>query len=144
MFLPDPLRRGLDAVRRLERLDLLSQFGNARSLLVVQLMSRTGKAPFELVPQAGQFGQVGVVVERLAEAFPVIAQLRLGYGKILPDAVAFGVVGIGQAAQSVQDGTRPLMLPRQRILPRYRSFEIGLGRELGVENHSEAQAVILP
>jgi len=56
------------------------------------------------------------VVERLAEAFPVIAQLRLGYGEILPDAVAFKAVGIGQAVESVQDGAGPVMVPCERSL----------------------------
>jgi len=55
MLLPDALRRCLDVVRGFERLYLLGDFGNARSLLVVRLISRTGKARFELVTQTGQF-----------------------------------------------------------------------------------------
>ena len=41
-----------------ERLDVLGQFGNARPLLRVWLVGRAENAGLELVPQAGQFGQV--------------------------------------------------------------------------------------
>ncbi len=51
------------------------EFGNARPLLIGRLLSRTGKSGLELVTQAGQFGQVGVVEERLAQACLVIAKL---------------------------------------------------------------------
>ena len=92
--------------------------------------------------KAGQFGQVGVVEERLAQAGLVIAQLGLGDGEVLPDADAFGAVGVGQAFQGVQDGTRPLVLPRQRGLASDRSFQIYVGRELRMKDHAETQAAI--
>ncbi len=44
LLLPDALRRGLDAVRGLERLDLLGEFGNARPFFVAWLMGRRRKA----------------------------------------------------------------------------------------------------
>ena len=43
MLLPDALRRGLDAVGGLERLDLFGQFGNARPVFVVLALSRCRK-----------------------------------------------------------------------------------------------------
>ena len=79
------------------------------------LMSRGGKPGLELVTQAGQFGQIGVVQERLAQAGLVVAQLGLGDGEVLPDTDAFGAVATGQAFQGVQDGTRPVMVARQRV-----------------------------
>ena len=63
--------------------------------------------------KVGQFGQIGVVQEGRAQPGLVIAQLRLGDGEVLPDAVAFGAVAAGQAFQGVQDGTRPLVFPRE-------------------------------
>ena len=101
--------------RSLERLDLLGQFGNARPLFVVRLMGRCGKPGLELVTQAGQFGQVGVVEEGLAQPGLVVAKLRLGDGEVLPDADAFGAVAVGQAFQGVQDGTRSLVVPRESV-----------------------------
>ena len=50
-FWPDALRRGLDGVGGLERLDPLGQFGNARPFFVAWLMGRGGKAGLELVTQ---------------------------------------------------------------------------------------------
>jgi len=44
-------------------------------------MSSTRKTGLELVAQAGQFGQIGVVKERLAQACLVIAELRLCDGR---------------------------------------------------------------
>ena len=92
--------------------------------------------------KAGQFGQVGVVGEGLAEAGLVVAELDFGDGEVLPDAVAFGAVAVGQAFQGVQDGTRPLMLPRERGLAGDRAFEIHVGRELRMKDQAETQAAI--
>ena len=115
LLLPDALRRRLDAVRGLERLDLSRPSSETLGLGFVALhLSRRRKASLELVTQAGQFGQIGVVEEGLAEAGLVVAQLGLGDGEVLPDAVAFGAVAAGQAFQSVQDGTRSLVVPRKR------------------------------
>ena len=75
-------------------------------------MGRAGKAGLELVTQGGQFGQVGIVRERLAEPCLVVAKLGFGDGEVLPDAVAFGAVAIGQSFQGVQDGPRPLVVAR--------------------------------
>ena len=75
MLLSGALWRGLDTVHGLQRLDAFREFRNARPLLFSRLMRRTGKSGLELVTQAGQFGQVGVVEERLAKACLVIAEL---------------------------------------------------------------------
>ena len=77
-----------------------------------------GKPGLELVAQGGQFGQIGVVEEGLAQAGLVVAKLGFGDGEVLPDAVAFGAVAVGQAFQGVQDGTRPLVVARERGLAR--------------------------
>ena len=73
--------------------------------------ARSGKSGLELVTQAGQFGQVGVVQEGLAEPGLVVAKLGLGDGEVLPDTFAFGAVSARQSFQGVQDGTRPLVFP---------------------------------
>ena len=90
----DALRRGLDGVCGLERLDLFGEFGNARLRFAVLLRSRAGKAGLELVAQGGQLGQVGVVEEGLAEARLVVAKLGLRDGEVLPDAGAFRAVAV--------------------------------------------------
>jgi len=47
------------------------------------------------------------VQKGLAQAGLVIAKLRFGDGKVLPDTDAVGAAGASQAFQSVQDGARP-------------------------------------
>ena len=80
--------------------------------------------------------------EGLAEPGLVVAELGFGDGEVLPDTVAFGAVGIGQAFHGVQDGTRPLVFPRQRGLAGDRAFQRDVGRELRMKNDAEAQAPI--
>jgi hypothetical protein len=96
MFLPIALGRALDRVSGFDRLDLLGYFGNARPFLFPWLLGRTGKASLELVPQGGQFGQVSIVRERLAQPGLIVAKLRLRDSEVPPDAVAFGAVTIRQ------------------------------------------------
>ena len=80
--------------------------------------------------------------ERLAEAGLVVTKLGLGDGEVLPDTGAIGAVGAGQAFQGVQDGTRPLVLPRQHGLTGNRTFQVDIGRELRMKDHAEAQAPV--
>ena len=101
LLLPDALRRGFDAVRRLECLDLLGQFSGAGLCVAARLGCFAGKAGFELVAQVGEFSEIGVVQERDAEPCLVIPQLRLGNGEFLPDAVAFAAVAAGHTLQGV-------------------------------------------
>lgn len=86
LLLPDPLRCGLYIVCGLERLDLVGEFGHCGLGFVALHLSRCRKAGLELVAQASQFRQVGVVEERLAEARLIISQLGFGDGEVLPDA----------------------------------------------------------
>jgi hypothetical protein len=61
------------------------------------------------------------VLKRLAQALAVVAELRLGNGKVLPaDADGFGNVAGGKAFQSVQNGSRLLVLARQLGLAGHR------------------------
>ena len=76
--------------------------------------------------------------EGFAEPSLVIAKLGFGDGKVLLDTVAFGAVGIGQAFHGVEDGTRPLVLPRKGCLAGRAAFEINIGRELRVKHEAEA------
>ncbi len=80
------------------------------AFLVVWLMGRAGKPGLELVTQGGQFGQVGIKSEWRAQPCLVIAKLGLGDSEVLPDTVAFGAVGVGQAFQGVENGTRSVMI----------------------------------
>ena len=89
MFLSVPLRYRLDAVRGLKILDPLTQLGRTRPCIFAWIEGRAGKAGLELVAQRGQFGQVGVVREGLAQAGLVVAKLRFRDSEISPDAVAF-------------------------------------------------------
>ncbi len=67
-----------------------------------------------------------------------VATLGLGDGEVLPDTDAFGAVGGGQAFQIVQDGTRPVVLPRKRCLACRAAFEVEIGWELRVKHQAEA------
>ena len=90
MLLPDSLRRGFDAVRRLECLDPFGQFGSTRTLLFVGLMCRAGrKSRLELVAQVGQFSKVSVMRDGLAQAGLVVPKLGFRDGKVLPDTGTF-------------------------------------------------------
>ena len=112
LLLPGSLWRGLDRVGGLDRLDPLGQFGNARPFLFPWLLGRTGKAGLELVTQGGQFGQVSIVRERLAQSGLIVAKLRLRDSEVSLDAVAFGAVAVRQPLQGVQDGTWPVVIAR--------------------------------
>ena len=59
------LRRGLDAVRGLEGLDLLGEVGRTRTLFLVRLMAAGRKPGLELVTKSGQLGEVGIVREEM-------------------------------------------------------------------------------
>ena len=96
-----PVGRSLDCVRGLQHFDLLGEFRNAWQQFGIRLRGRCGKASLEPVAQRGQFGQNGVVEEGLAEACLVVAKLGLCDGEVLPDAVAFGAAGAGQAFHRV-------------------------------------------
>ena len=113
LLLPDALRRGLDVVRGLERLDLFGQFGNAWRASLPGSGALPERPALSWSRKVGQFGQVSVVKEGLAQAGLVVAKLGFGNGEVLPDAVAFGAVAAGQAFQGVEDGPRPLVLPRK-------------------------------
>ncbi len=65
-----------------------------------------------LVAQRGQFGQVGVVEEGLAQPGLVVAKLCFRDSEFSPDAVAFGTVAVGQSFQGVQDGPWPVVVAR--------------------------------
>lgn len=69
------LRRGFDGNGGFQCFDPLGQFGNGRAVLFATIMLRGGQAGLELVPQAGQFSQVGIACEWLAQAFPVAPRL---------------------------------------------------------------------
>ena len=112
MFLSVSLGRGVDAVRGLKSLDPLTQLGHARPFVFAWLVGRAGKAGFELITQCGQFGQVGVVQEGLAQAGLVITKLRFCDSEISPDAIAVGAVAARQPFQGVQYGTRPMVIAR--------------------------------
>ena len=73
---------------RLECLNLFSEFGNTRARCLAWLLGRAGQPGLELVAQAGQFSQVGVVQEGLAEAGLVVEDgkedaARVRRGKVL-------------------------------------------------------------
>ena len=91
-----PIRSGVASMLcpALSALICSASSANARLRFVVLLRSRAGKAGLELVAQGGQLGQVGVVGEGLAETRLVVAKLGLRDGKVLPDAGAFGAVGV--------------------------------------------------
>ena len=78
----------------------------------------------------------------LAEPGLVVAELGLGDGQVLPDAVALRAVAAGQPLHGVQDGPRPVMLAGEHGLARRRSFEVDVGDELRMQDHAEAQAAI--
>src|SRR5581483_7565116 len=100
-----------DGVRGLEDLDPIREFGSPELRLRARLRTGARKAALEQVTQGGQLGQVGFVREWLAEPGLVITQLRLRDAEVLPDAVAVGAIGVGQALQRVQHSPRPLVLP---------------------------------
>ena len=89
VLLSCPLRRGFDAVRGLECLDLVSQFGSTWPLFLVRLMAAGRKSGFELVTKSGQFGEVVIVRERFSQTGLVITKLRFRDGQVLADADAF-------------------------------------------------------
>jgi len=106
------------------------------------------------------------VRERLAPSGMVVAKLRFGDDEVLPEADAFGAVGAGQPFHGVQDGarppvlsrkrgligallalrvgvsSRPLVLPRKRVVADDRTFEVDVGRELRMQANAEAQVLI--
>jgi len=77
VFLADSLRRGFDAVRGLERFDLLSQVRNTRTVLVARIISARGKASLELVTQVRQLSQS---VLRMFGSSAVCPPLPVGEG----------------------------------------------------------------
>jgi hypothetical protein len=72
----------------------------------------TGQPGLKFVAQRGQFGQVGIVLERLAQAGLVIAELRCRDPKVALNAVAFGTVAVGQPFKGVKDGPWPVVIAR--------------------------------
>lgn len=110
MFLPDSLWCGVDAVRDRKCFDAFGQFRNARSFCFARFVSRRRKPRFELITQCGQFRPIPLQGERLSEPSLVVAKLGLGDAEVLADAVAFGAIAIGEAFQSIEDGTRSLVV----------------------------------
>ena len=90
MTLPRTVRSGLDAVRRLEQLDLLSQFRRTRAFLFVRLLSDVGgKFRFEFVTKASQFSEVGIMRKGFSQPSLVVAKLGFCDGQVLPHPNAF-------------------------------------------------------
>jgi hypothetical protein len=70
------LRRDFDGVTAFECLIIsFRQLGNARTVFVVRVMSRCRELGLELVTELGQFREILVVGEWLAQALPIIAEL---------------------------------------------------------------------
>lgn len=102
MFLPNTLRRRLNAMFGLNRFDAASEFGNTRPFFSSLLLSRAGKAGLELVTQARQFGQVSFMAEWLTEPCLIITKLAFGDGEVLPDFSTGRPVGVAHSFQFVQ------------------------------------------
>ena len=77
MAVSGTLRRGLDGMCGLERLDPLGKFGNARRAFAALLGTSPGQSGLELIAQDGQFGQVSIMREGCAESGLVVAELGL-------------------------------------------------------------------
>ena len=80
VLLPGALRRALDRVRSLERIDFLSQFGNARRGFAAGRGRRCGKPRFELVTQASKLGEIAIVQKRLAQPGLIVSKLGFESG----------------------------------------------------------------
>jgi hypothetical protein len=80
MLLSRALRRGFDSVGGLERLDLVGKFGSSRAAILAGLVPCCGQFRLELIAQFGQFRQICLMRERLAQAGLVVAKLGFGDG----------------------------------------------------------------
>ena len=70
------------------------------------LRGRFGEGGLELVAEAGELGQVGVVGEGLPQAGLIVPELAFGDGEVLPGCRSLGVVSAGQAVESIEHGPR--------------------------------------
>ena len=87
MLLSNTLCRGINAVSGLYRFDAPGEFGTARPAFFSFLLRRGGKCGLELITQARQFGQVGVIGEGLTEPCLIVTKLPFSDGEVLPDLI---------------------------------------------------------
>jgi hypothetical protein len=82
------------------------------------------------------------VNEGFSETCLVVSKLSLRDGEVLPDSDALRAVGISESLRCVQNGSGPMVFPREHGLTGCCAFEVKLGDKLWMKNDAETQAPI--
>ena len=105
-------------------------------------MIRAREVGFELVAEVDEFSEIGRMGKHISEAGLVVVELGLSERQVLLSVFAVGAGVADDAFQSVQNGTRAVVVAGESGVLGGRSFQEDFGGLIRMQDQSEVEAAI--